>query len=632
MSQPQSSTKHYIRGGQVTFHNVRMFIQVNKVIMKVLGMFFLFCVVSYLMLWAVPHQLLAGIYYYIGWFLYWLLGTYPVIHLSFPYHGHWVAETQWTLVSLPFFKEAAGYLWLMLLKAFVLAGGLNLLLFFLAVRWFTQKGEKQNSRKFIRGSRLVPVKALKKQIQQEKVASPMKIDGLPLILNHEVQHTLIHGTTGSGKTQLLCKRLRHLRAWGEKAIIYDKGGTLTSTYFREGDIILNPFDVRCAPWDLWEEAPTAAHVENMAESLIPMHGHQADPFWVEAARTIFSSTVHKMRHDADRSIEKLTQLLLTMELKQLENYVKNTESATLTSDKIEKTAISIRSVLTTYLKSMRFLFGVRQTETKGFSLRDWILDDNQRGWIFISTNGENLKALRPLISMWMAMASLTILSLTPNETRRIYVECDEVTTLHRLPLLPEILAEARKFGGCFCLGMQSFALMKAIYGYESATGIWDLLNTRFFFRNPSHLMAKFVSDELGEMEVDDPQENYSYGANSIRDGISMSHQRMTRPLVLPSEITQLENLECYTQLGSRYPVTKMKLIYEQDAIIAPDFMLRKIPENAVVEEAIICAPKLKESNEQLTEKSAEAELAHIQTEETKKQAIRQSRKAEELEM
>lgn len=626
----QSSTKHYIRGGQVTFHNIRMFIQVNKVIVKVLGMFFLLCVAGYLMLWAEPHQLLAGIYYYVGWFLYWLLGVSPVIHLSYPYHGHWISETQWTLVSLPFFKEAANYLWLMLLKALVLAGALNLFFFFLAVRWFTKRGAKQNSRKFIRGSRLVDVKVLKKQIIQEKKASHLKIDGLPMIKNHEVQHTLIHGTTGTGKTQVLRKRLRHIRARGEKAIIYDKGGTLTSTYFREGDIILNPFDLRCAPWDLWEEAQTAAHVENMAESLIPMHGHQADPFWVDAARTIFSSTVHKMRHDADRSIEKLTQLLLTMELKQLENYVKNTESATLTSDKIEKTAISIRSVLTTYLKSMRFLFGVRQSAEKGFSLRDWILDDNQRGWIFISTNGENLKALRPLISMWMAMASLTILSLSPNESRRIYVECDEVTTLHRLPLLPEILAEARKFGGCFCLGMQSFALLKAIYGYESATGIFDLLNTRFFFRNPSHLMSKFVSEELREMEVDDPQENYSYGANSIRDGISMSHQRVTRPVALPSEIAELENLECFVQVPGRFPVTKMNLIYEKDAIIAPDFMPRVVPENAVIEEAIICAPKLQEDDEKSTEKAAEKEIEATKRQEAELSKQRREAQSNEL--
>lgn len=627
-----SSTKHYIRGGQVTFHNIRMFIQVNKVLFQVLLWLFIFGVMGYLYGFSSPTRLLAGCYYYTGKFLCWLFQNKSVIHLSFPYQGKWVPQTQWTLTQQPFFVLSSNYLIEKLLKAILCSGGVTIIFFGIAIRWFTKRGAKQNSRKFIRGSRLVSVEALKKQIQHEKQASPMKIDGLPLIVNHEVQHTLIHGTTGSGKTQLLRKRLRHIRAKNEKAIIYDKGGTLTATYFMEGDIILNPFDCRCAPWDLWEEAPTAAQVENMAESLIPMHGHQGDPFWVDAARTIFSSTVHKMRHDKDRSIEKLTQLLLTMELKQLENYVKNTESATLTSDKIEKTAISIRSVLTTYLKSMRFLFGVRQTEKKGFSLRDWILNDNQRGWIFISTNGENLKALRPLISMWMAMASLTILSLTPNENRRIYVECDEVTTLHRLPLLPEILAEARKFGGCFCLGMQSFALMKAIYGYESATGIFDLLNTRFFFRNPSHLMAKFVSEELGEMEVDDPQENYSYGANSIRDGISMSHQRVTRPLILPSEIKQLKNLECYTQLSGDYPVTKMKLIYEQDPIIAPDFMLRQIPENTVVEEAIIRAPKLKEDDEKWTEENAEASLGKIQEENTKKAITRQTLKAVELDL
>lgn len=628
-----TSQKYFTRGGQVTFHNLRMFVQIFKTISKVLLLVFFAVIIGYLYFFADHPHLLEGLYYFVGR----LLRFFPdkfVIHIPFFYHGQWIKETQFSLTQLPFFYLAANYFLEKLFYAILMAFSVVTALFFVAVRWFTLKGKKQNSLKFIRGSRLVTPKELKKQIIKQKMASDLTIDGIPLIKRSEVQHTLIHGTTGAGKTQLVRKRLRQIRARGERVIVYDKGCTLTSGFFQEGDIILNPFDLRCASWDLWEEAPTAAHLENMAESLIPLHG-QVDPFWVDAARTIFSSTAHRMRNDPDRSIEKLVQLLLTMELKDLEKYVKGTESATLTSDKIEKTAISIRSILTTYLKSMRFLFGLNTKDSIAFSMRNWILDESQTGWIFISSNGENHKALRPLISMWIAMGSLTILSLPINENRRIHVDCDELPSLHKLPLLPEILAEARKFGGCFSLGMQSFALAKAVYGYDAAAGILDLLNTRFFFRNPSNIMAKFVSDELSDMEVDDPQENYSYGANSIRDGISMSHQRVTRPIVMASEIKQLADLECYVQLPGQYPVSKLTLRYQNDPVITDEFIPRVIPEMGIVEEAIIHAPKipeLKEKSEEEIEKEAEQSIAIEQADMALKSMQRKETKITELDV
>ncbi len=46
--------------------------------------------------------------------------------------------------------------------------------------------------------------------------------------------------------------------------------------------------------------------------------------------------------------------------------------------------------------------------------------------------------------------------------------CDELPTLHKLPDLVEILPEARKFGGCYVFGIQSFAQLEDIYGEKAA--------------------------------------------------------------------------------------------------------------------------------------------------------------------
>ena len=328
---------------------------------------------------------------------------------------------------------------------------------------------------------------------------------------------------------------------------------------------------------MWLEAPRDSDFENMAESLIPMHG-DSDPFWVNAARTVFASVASRMRHDKDRSEEKLLKLLLTGEFEHLEAYLKGTPAATLVSGKIEKTAISIRSVITTYLKSLQSLSGLKQSGAPGFSIRDYILNDDTSGWLFISSNGQQQKSLKPLMSMWLAMASLTLLSLTEDRTRRIWFICDELPSLHKLPLLGETIAEVRKFGGCFLLGMQSFSQLEKVYGRSGAAEIFDLLNTRFFFRSPSADMARLVAGELGEEEIEESRENYSYGANSIRDGISLGNQRVTRPVVSYPQILELKDLNCFVRLPGNYPITKLELELTQRPKNAQGFIEREMPE------------------------------------------------------
>src|SRR3989338_9851833 len=193
----------------------------------------------------------------------------------------------------------------------------------------------------------------------------------------------------------------------------------------------------------------------MAESLIPLQ-NENDPFWINSARTIFASASYKMKDDPEKSTDRLLSLLMTASLTELEQYLSGTQAATLASDKIEKTAISIRSVLSTYLKSLRFLKGIGSDNSKKFSIRDWINSNNDDQWLFISSNGEQHASLRSLISMWLSQASLSLLSLLENRDRRIWLIIDELPSLHRLPQLPETIAEVRKFGGCFVFGIPSF--------------------------------------------------------------------------------------------------------------------------------------------------------------------------------
>ena len=594
-----TKVKNFTRGGQITFHNLRMLFQINKTVSTIF--FISLAVLTVLIICMItPREITSAAYYWCYSNFFDVLSVLGIKGSSFniPYHGVMYHETPESFLNNIRYIKNADKIFNYLMKSVIVSSILSFGITIFFVKWLTNQGEKQTSNKFIRGSKFAEPNVVAKIVRNDEVASDIHIDKFPLIRHSETQHLLIHGTTGSGKSQLIMKLLDSLRARGDSVLLYDKGGAYTSIYYRENvDKILNPFDSRTENWDLWSEALEAPDFENMAESLIPMHG-ETDPFWVNAARTIFGSAAFTMQDKEDRSIDKLLKLLLTSELKELEKYIANTEAATLVSDKIEKTAVSIRSVISTYLKSLRFLRGLDQQGKAKFSIREWMREKNQgennpqnNSWLFISSASEQHASLRPLISMWFAMASITLLSLSENRNRRIWLICDELPSLHKLPQLPETIAEARKFGGCFVLGMQSFAQLEKVYGRNAAREIFDLLNTRFFFRSPSADLAKFVSQELGEEDVEDMRENYSYGANTIRDGISIGTQRITRPIIVYPEIMNLPDMKCYLRLPNEYPVTLLNLILQKRKKIESEFIFRKVEVDPEIEEGIEMAEK-----------------------------------------
>ena len=67
----------------------------------------------------------------------------------------------------------------------------------------------------------------------------------------------------------------------------------------------------------------------------------------------------------------------------------------------------------------------------------------------------------------------------------------------------------------------------------------------------------------------------SYGASTMRDGVSLTQHRQMRPLALPSEIMRLENLHGYLKFPGPFPVTSIRLKYVNRPVSAERFVPRK---------------------------------------------------------
>lgn len=577
--QNQTAIRNFTRGGQILLHNFRM---IKQVFDRVL----VFCVVVFL---AVSVSLV--------WFRTSDYQRYLAEQLCYAKfmdffdsdskqkvidnNGEIVEVYSKQVINSPYVQSTLKHISKVIVTGIFFGIIVTLIFFVFVYIWLRRRGEDQTEIKKLRGDEIAELEIVEKLIRKTGT-SDIKIGKLFMPTNFECGHILIHGTTGSGKSVCIKELLDQIRTRGDRAIIYDKSCDYVRSFYERGDVILNPLDERTASWHLWNECRDSADYDSLAAALMPMPAGTTDPFWINAARIIFAAAARQMQGQENRSMLNLLKSLLTADLAMMEQFLRGTEAATLVSEKIEKTAISIKSVLATYLKSLKYV----KDADNPFSIREWVQDDSQNGtgnWLFISSLSDRHETLKPLISMWLDLAANALMSLTPSSTRRIWIVFDELPSLHKLPYLPEAFAESRKFGGCLVAGMQSIAQLRKIYGMNAAEEISTLCNTRIFFREPSAESALWVSKELGLSEVEEMKEGISYSESSMRSGISLAKHRHQKEVVNTSEIMRLDNLEAYVRLPGKIPITKIKLKYKERSESNIPFIPRKIDEKSLCE-------------------------------------------------
>ena len=401
---------------------------------------------------------------------------------------------------------------------------------------------------------------------REPEAAPYRIAGIPWRKEAETLHTIVSGTTGSGKTVLISDLVEQVRERGERCIVYDKMGSYTETFFDEKrDILLNPMDKRSPRWSPFFEACTDRDFDTMANALIPTQKNIADPFWIDAARQLFSRGAAVLWKQGETRNRVLVDLLLKTELRELAEAMAGTVTQSIIDPQNPKTTLSVRAMLTANIGTMDLL----PDEGAAFSIREWIERDGE-GSLFLTSRGDQHASIRGLISTWLEIAVNSLLSLPRSDGRRIWVILDELPTLHQLPSLEDGLSQSRQYGGCFVLGVQVFSALRDIYGRDTAESISGLCGTRVVLAAPDRDTSEWAAQSLGRVEIESLSEGVSY--DTPHSGVTLSTKREERPLVLPSEVSRLENLSGYIKLPGALPVTRIRLKYKKRQRIAERFV------------------------------------------------------------
>lgn len=431
------------QGGQVAFMRLKMFLQINNLISYYVIMGTVLFGIAVLLMRISIQNLTNGIIY---WFVR-MISPFTEKMVSQPvytirYYEHKLQYSARQILN----DDYTVYCGQLLKQELIIAGCAALLVAFVAtfaVYWYIGRTGRQQSEDEIIGGRALSEspKDVARMMKKRGEASDIRIDDLPLKLDSEIQNMSMHGTVSTGKSTLMRKIMKQLRDRGDLVIIYDKGCTFIEDFYDESrDKVLNALDARCPNWDLWEECRTISELENASATLIPASSGE-DPFWQGSARTIFAEGAERMRRDEDRSYNKFLRTLLAIQLDQLRTFLAGTPASTLVDGKIEKTAISIRSVLTNYVKAMRYLQGIDRPGREKFTIREWMkgqADKSKNGWLFITSDEQNHESLKPLISLWLSIAATSLLAMGPNRQRRVWFFYDELPKVADSLLLRDV--------------------------------------------------------------------------------------------------------------------------------------------------------------------------------------------------
>ncbi len=455
---------------------------------------------------------------------------------------------------------------------------------FLALFWI--RGRQLQAGRRIRGAELATARQLRWRIRplhrraRDLVPAtgrrpPCRIAGVPYPERAETQHTIVSGTTGSGKTVLISDLVAQIRERGERCVLYDKMGSYTRAFFDPArDMLLNPLDARSPRWSPFLEARGPRDFDTMAAALIPQQKDTVDPFWVTAARQLFANGAGVLREKGETRNKVLVDHLLKTDLTALAQAMEGTVAQSIVDPENPKTALSVRAMLTANIGALEYL----PDTGRPFSIRDWVSGEaqerNRGGFLFLTSRADQHASLRGLISTWLEIAVNAMLSLEQDDTRRIWVVLDELPTLHQVPSLQPGLAESRQFGGCFVLGIQVISALRDLYGRNGAETISGLCGTRAVLAAPDRDTAQWSADSLGRSEVEEVAEGVSYGADTIRDGVSLTPKRELRALALASDIMRLESLHGWLRFPGPLPVARIRLRYVKRPGAAERFVPR----------------------------------------------------------
>ncbi len=173
------------------------------------------------------------------------------------------------------------------------------------------------------------------------------------------------------------------------------------------------------------------------------------------------------------------------------------------------------------------------------------------------------------------------------DAQPVWFVLDELASLNKLPQLHTAVTENRKYGNPVVLGFQGRSQMEKRYG-QDAEAMLSQPATKVFFRTSEPRAAKWISEAIGEIEVERLKESRSMGL--LRSKKSYAMEIATKPLVMASEIAGLDSHRAFIKQENRVVPVSFRLAKKRKK--QPEFVERKMETPAPRKAAELPAPAL----------------------------------------
>ncbi len=381
----------------------------------------------------------------------------------------------------------------------------------------------------------------------------------------ESSHILLMGDTGSGKSSAIRQILRQVESRGESAIVYDPAMDFVAEFYNpeRGDLILNPLDERCPYWDVGKEVLRPEMATTMAATFLTEKEH-GNNFFTDAPRRVLAHLLRK-----EPQVRDLLRWMSDPE--QIASLVEGTPLATLVDPRAPAQRAGVLASLNLVADSLELLPEWSHTRPT-FSTAEW--HTSRKRWVFLTSNPGSREKILPLHAVWLDLFILRMMGWCEDrESKPVWFVVDELASLNKLPQLHTAVTENRKYGNPVVLGLQGRSQMEKRYGGD-AEAMLSQPATKIFFKTSEPRAAKWVSDSIGEIEVERLKESRSMGV--VKGRKSFALEIATKPLIMASEIAGLAPLQAFIKQENRVVPARFRLAKKRGR--QPEFIERKMPE------------------------------------------------------
>ncbi len=414
---------------------------------------------------------------------------------------------------------------------------------------------------------------LKSQLTQISYDSEIKKSGVPMMyddshlyIRDDEAHTMVIGSTGSGKTQAtMLPQLRLAMKAGESFVIHDVKGeiyNLLSGELKKKDyntIIINldnptlgnNFNPLTLPYELYKRGEKDKTIE-LLESIgyyfccNEKFDSQADPFWENSAIALFIGLSLYLFENATEEEVNISSLLnVVSDFEKLSDEVKKMDKLSATYINLSNVVLAPSetrgSIISVFIQNMR-LFVARESLLKLLSSTNFDIENIQKDKtaLFIISNSKSVsKRLIPLIIEECYFAA----TMTNDKTHRLNIVLDDFENLIPIREFNNMLTLARGNNIKFSIYIRSILELRNIYGVEGA----EIL--KMVFGNIIYLLANDIETLQDISKL--------CGNQASEHGLE--------PLISVEELKLLHHFEAIVLIPRIYPIrTKLLPDYQID--------------------------------------------------------------------